>query len=188
MIVTLRATEREPEHRFAESPHAISAVNHEVFPINRAAFVRHHAVAFESCGGDCFVSLVWQQIACELLGKKAVVRFIGVERVDHIVAPEPRVTTTVNRKTIRVCIARGIKPRQRHAFTKLWTREKSINQLLIRKRIFAQCKRSRLLGGRRQTREIETYATNERGSCCVMRRTQRQARKPSAHKRIDRLR
>ena len=69
-----------------------------------------------------------EQISCDLLLDKAIQRFVGVERFDHIIAVPPRLTDEHIALDIRkVCIARQVQPMPTPVVTIGWGVEQSIH-------------------------------------------------------------
>ena len=164
MIVTLRAAERETEHGFTERLHAVGIVVGEILLGDRAALVRHHIVALETRGDQVGIGATGQKVSGELLHEKAVVRFVVVEGLDDPIAPEPHVPTAVDGEAVRVRVARGVEPIERHALTKVRTREQASDEFRVSLRIAVRRKRLHLGSRRRQTSEIEREPPDERAA------------------------
>ncbi len=128
MIVALRATDREAEPRGAHRVHAIDDVEVEIFGVDDAALVAGHHVAHEA-GGDLLVARgARQQIAGELLDRELIERFVGVEGVDHPLAPEPHLAQRIIVIAAGVAVSREVQPRQREPLTEVRRGEQAIDR------------------------------------------------------------
>ena len=70
----------------------MDAINHGVEAVLQridAAFLVDHRVAVESGGDDLIGGGVGKEVPGELLDGELIERHVGVERIDHPIAPRP---------------------------------------------------------------------------------------------------
>ena len=158
--VALRASEREAEPRGGSGVHAI---NHRVKPkLQRvdAALLVDHRVAMKAGGNALGLRGVGQQVTGDLLDGELIKRQIGIERVDHPIAPRPDGARAILLVTIGVGVAREIQPRLRPALAKMRTGQQPIHQPFVGVGPLVLDKRLRLIRRGRQADKIQREAAD----------------------------
>ena len=113
--MTLRASEGEAEPCGGGG---IYPVDHRVKPkLQRvdAALLVDHRVAMKAGGNALGLRGVGQQVAGDLLDGELIKRQVGIERVDHPIAPRPDGTRAILLVAVGVRVAREVQPRLRPA-------------------------------------------------------------------------
>ena len=104
-------------HRHPDGGDGLHAVHHVLRVVlgrDRSALMVNHVVAVES-GSDPLVRVaVWQEVARQLLNGELVEGLVVVECPNHPVSPVPHVTSAVDVKPVRVCVARQVEPLHGH--------------------------------------------------------------------------
>ena len=115
VIVAVRAFERESEPGHAERAHAVGNVLDAIFLVDDAALGVDDVIAPEAGGDALLERRVRQQVAGKLLGEEAIVRHVGVEALQHPVAPAPHGPRGIVVEAMRVGVAGDVQPVHCHA-------------------------------------------------------------------------
>ena len=155
MVVALRAGQRQTQHRLAQRFHAVRVVVQQVLGGDRATLVGVHVIPLEARGDQLGVRRVREEVAGKLLEQEAVVGLVVVESLDHPVAPEPELTTAVDREPVGVGVAGGIQPIERHAFAEVRRGQQAVHLLLVGSGGAVLQEGLQFLRRRRQTSQVE---------------------------------
>ena len=128
-----------------------------------------------------------QQIAGELLDRELVERQVPVEGVDHPVAPGPHVALAVDVVAVRVGVAGRVEPRHGHALAVVRRLQQRVDALLVGVRRAVGEKGVDLGRRRRQPRQIERHAAEQRRLVGLGRGRQPLALQPREDELIDRV-
>ena len=164
VVMALRTSEGEAEHRLAQGLHAVGVVVDEVLRGDGAALVCVHVVPLETGRDELGVGRVRQEVTGQLLQDELVVGQVVVEGLDHPVAPEPHVAAAVDGEAVGVGVTGGVQPLERHAFAKVRASQQASDELGIGLGVAVSDEGLDLFGGGRQAREVEGYATDQRGA------------------------
>ena len=117
MLVTSGATNGEPKKHRAECVDPIDDVLHTELLFDNAGLVVNHVISIEARRDLLVDRRVRQQITSQLLNRKLVEGHVVVERADDPVTPRPHCPIVVREVAIRVSIASGVQPVDRHVFS-----------------------------------------------------------------------
>ena len=134
VVVTPRAAKRQPEENRRRRLDAIHHGLDAVLLIDDASLALDRMVAVEAGRHALGDRRVRQQVAGELLEGEPVERHVVVERANHPVAPRPHHAAAVKAVPVRVGVARGVEPVERHPLAVSRRCQQSIDDLLERTR------------------------------------------------------
>ena len=162
VIVTAAAVQRE---RHPREPGRLHAVDHRFRkPLldDAPALAVEPVIALKAGRHDLVTRRVWQQVAGELLDRKTVERHVRIQRANHPVAPRPLLALRVALESVAVRIACHVEPARRHVLAVARRSEQPVHHALIRAGRGVFLKIGDLLRRRRQAREIERRAADQR--------------------------
>ncbi len=163
VVVAGGAADGQPEEHGAGRIGAVLDVLKADLFFNDAVLIRRRVVPDES-GGDALVERrIRQQIAGELLDGKPIERQIAVERSDDPVAIRPdAAAVVVVVQAVGVPVPRRIEPIARAMLTVMRRRQQPVDHLRVRIRRRVCDERRDVFGLRRQSRQIQRHAPNQR--------------------------
>ena len=128
---------------------------------------------------------VRQQVTRHLLRHKPVKRHVVVECLDQPIAPHPHVAQAIVLVSVRVRIARGLQPIQRHVLAVARRRQQSVDCLLVslRRSVFEES--VQFCNRRWQSGQIKSHSPQQGRLVRGRRRLQGLAFQPCLHKGID---
>ena len=188
MPVALHALEGDAEERLPGRRDAVEHRGHAELLVVGAAFGVRQRVAVERGREAVGVDRVRHHVARKQPHRELVVRHVGVERVDHPVAPRPDVAAIVLLVALRVGVAPEVHPHAREAFAIRGAREQCVDEPLVRigPRVGEKRLAQRLVG--RQPREVERHAPRERRAVGLGRRRKPSGLEPREHEAVERPR
>ena len=154
VVVAPRATERQSQPDRGGSLDAVDGVLDLVLVRIRAVLGIAAMVAIEARGDVLRQRWTGQEVARELLDREPVERHVGVERVDHPVAPAPHVPRAVVLIAVSVRVAGGIQPPEGHAFAKARRGQQAFHGLFVSGWRWVGDEVAHRAGGRRESGEI----------------------------------
>ena len=131
MVVTHRATNRNPHERGSKRFCALASDVHPQLLWNRAAFVAAHPQAHVSTPDQGFKVLHRHEVAGDLLHSKLVERLVVVERADHVVAVGPNVPAVVIMQAVRISVSGVVEPIARALFAEGRLGKQPVDKMLI---------------------------------------------------------
>ena len=131
MVVAFRALHGEAKPRGAEGADAVGDVFDAVFFLDDAALGIDDVVAREAGGDALLEGGLRQEIARDLFGDEAIVGEIGVEGVDHPVAPAPHRARRVVVEAVGVGVARGVEPLDGLPFAVVGRGEQAVDGVFV---------------------------------------------------------
>ncbi len=161
VVVTPRAAKRQPEENRRRRLDAIHHGLDAVLLIDDASLALDRMVAVETSRHALGDRRVRQQVAGELLEGEPVERHVVVESADHPVAPRPHHAAAVKAVPVRVGVARGVEPVERHPFAVTRRRQQLVDDALVRARRCVGEEGINLTRSRRQTGEVEAHAPKQ---------------------------
>ena len=155
VVVAFGATHGQPHEGRPQRVDPIHHVFVEVFVGIGTALVVGHVVAHESRGHALGHRGVGQQVAGQLLDGELIEGFVGIEGVDHPVAPQPHEPHAIEMVTAGVGIAGQIEPVLAEAFTVMPGFHEAIHQALVGVGTLVSEESIDLFHGGRQSGEVE---------------------------------
>ena len=158
VIVTTRAFQREPQPRHAERANAVGNILNPVLFVDDATLGVDNVIASKT-GGDALVQGgVRQEIAGQLLRQKTIVALVGVEALNHPIAPTPHGARRVVIESVGIGVAGHVQPIHRHTLAIGGRRQQAAHCRAVRR--FAMlsrvsCERIRVLKRSRQASQVQ---------------------------------
>ena len=189
VVVAAGAVDRQPERAFANR--ADDLVEIVVPPLRVVLLAKQHARthAQKSGGDEAVVGSAVHLVAGDLLDQEAVVRLVVVERLDHVVAVTPGIGAMgVVLEARRVRVARDVEPEPSVAFAVVRRGEQAVDEAFPRIRRSIRDERIDLRRCRRQAKQIEIGASNQRVAVGFRRRLHRMRTTRRLEEAIDGVR
>ena len=188
VVVTLRASNRQPHPSHARRRHAVHHIEIQILRLDQPALVARHHIAMKARRHLLLDRRIWQHVARDLLDGELVERHPRIERLDHPLPPQPHVPQRIIMIPARVAVARQVQPRNRQPLAKMRRRQ----QLVHRRRVGSLAvrrsqQRIHLRHRRRQPRQIQRHPPQQPRRLLLRRRLQPLLRQPRLHKRIHRI-
>ena len=161
VVVAARAAEGKAEEDGGRGFDAVDDLFGEVFLGHNAVFGVNAVVAVEAGGYDLGGRGVGQEVAGELLDDELVVGLVGVEGVNHPVAPAPHVARAVVLIAVGVGVAGGVEPAGGHAFAVAGGLEQAVDGVFEGLRGGVGEEGVEFFEGGRQAGEVEGGAAQE---------------------------
>ena len=162
MVVAARTTERQPEENRRGRLHAVHHRLDPVLLIDHTALALDGVIAVESGGHFLRERRAGQKIPGQLLSGKLIERYIVVECSDHPVAPRPHHATAIEAVPVRIGIARGVEPIDRHPLAVPRRSQQPVDHHLVCARRGVRQKRVDFRRGRRQAGQVERHPAKQR--------------------------
>ena len=162
VIVAARAPHGQPQPDLRRGLDAIGGVVGQVLLGNRPAFVGAHARPDEPRRDQLGGRRPGQQVAGNLFVREPIEGLVGVEGVDDPVAIGPDAAVVVEVVAVGVGIAHGVEPVPRPVLAVARTRQQAVDQRLVRPRRRVAHEGLDFLGRRRQARQVERDAPDQR--------------------------
>ena len=131
VVVAFRAAKRAPKPRCRHGTHPFRSILREVFLGLGPALAGHHVEAIVARRHQLIRGRLGEQIPGQLFPREQVEPFVGVERVDHIIPIWENALVLIPVKPNGVGKPRHVQPPARHAFAKMRTRQKGIDQRFV---------------------------------------------------------
>ena len=132
VVVAAGAFQRQAEQRFAGGMRAVGYVLHAELFIDDPVLGIHHVVPVEARRDELLPARIRQQVAGELPGHELVVGLVGLEGLDHPVAPGPLAPPGVALVAVRVAVAGHVHPVAGHALAVAGRREEPVDRMVER--------------------------------------------------------
>ena len=164
VFVTAAAAERRAHphlHRRVDPVH--HGLDPELLVVGSALRVGH-GVAMKARGDALGERRILQQIAGQLLDREPVKRQVTIERFDHPVAIPPDRAAGILLVAVRVGVPRQIQPQSGPSLAVVRAVEQPIHDPFVGMRVVIGQVRVHLFNRRRQTRQVQARAPNQRGS------------------------
>lgn len=191
VIMATSAPHGQPEEDGARRRDPVHGVLDQVLLRDRAPFVSRHVVPVEPAGDLLRHLRVGEQVPRELLRHELVERHVRPVRIQHPVAPQPHLTPRVHVDPAGVRVARLIQPRRRQALRAprevRLLRRQLVDPPLVRVRALVGEEGVHLLGRRREARDIQERAPDQRGAVRVRRRLDVLGLEARQHEPVDRV-
>ena len=187
VVVAAGAAHRQAEPDRGRRLDAVDGVLDEELVDDDAPLAVLAVVAVER-GGDALVAgRTGQHVASELLDGEPVERHVGVVGVDHPVAPAPHRSLAVGLVAVGVGVAGRVEPLDRHPLAVARRAEQPVDRLLVGVRGVVVQERGELARRRRQPRQVERRAPQQRRPVGLRRRRQALALEAGEDKAVDRV-
>ncbi len=160
--MALRAGHRGAHPHLHGGVHAIDHRHIAKLLVSRASLVVRLRVTMKSGGDELIVAGLVEQIARELFACELIERHVAVQRTDHPVAIAPNRARLVIGITGAVRVAREVQPLLRPVLAIRRLGQQTIDQFPVSLWRFIRYKRLHLIRRRRQSREVQTHAADER--------------------------
>ena len=161
VVVAPRTPHGQAEEGLARGGHPVGRVLDQILLLDRPALVGDHVVAVEPRRDARALVRVRQEVPRKLFHHEAVVGQVPVVGVDDPVPPGPHVAPAVDRVAVRVGVARGVEPLQRHALAVVRRGQQTVDHALVGIGPFIGEERTHLLHGRRQAGQVEGHAPEQ---------------------------